>query len=65
MGVEPTASSAEARLSELGLTLPAPMRPAGNYRPWRIGGGMLFLSGIGPTRADGSMVTGKVGAGLN
>src|SRR5271165_6623779 len=56
-----TTMSAEARLKELKLVLPPPPKPIGNYVPFRIGGGLLFLSGAGPRGADGSNVTGKVG----
>jgi enamine deaminase RidA (YjgF/YER057c/UK114 family) len=51
-------------LAQLGLTLPPPTRPAGNYVPYRLGANLLFLSGVGPQRDDGSMITGKVGADL-
>ena len=57
--------SAEARVKELGLQLPAPPTPIGNYVPYRIGGGLLFLSGVGPRSADGSNVTGKVGGAVS
>jgi enamine deaminase RidA (YjgF/YER057c/UK114 family) len=57
--------TAEARVSELKLELPPPPQPIGNYVPYRIGGGLLFLSGVGPRRADGSSVTGKVGAAID
>jgi enamine deaminase RidA (YjgF/YER057c/UK114 family) len=57
--------SAEARLAELGLTLPSPPKPLANYVPWRIGGGLLFLSGVGPRRADGSSITGVLGGGMS
>ena len=57
--------SAEARVKELGLQLPAPPKPIGNYVPYRIGGGLLFLSGVGPRSADGSNVTGKVGGAVS
>lgn len=53
---------ADARISELGLILPPPPKPGGNYVPWRIGGGLLFLSGVGPRLPDGSSMTGKVGS---
>jgi enamine deaminase RidA (YjgF/YER057c/UK114 family) len=56
--------SAEARVKELGLQLPPPPQPIGNYVPYRIGGGILFLSGVGPRSADGSNVTGKVGGAV-
>ncbi len=57
--------SAEARLAALGLELPNPPVPMANYVPWRIGGGLLFLSGVGPRRADGSSITGVLGAGMS
>ena len=53
--------SAEARLAALGLILPPPPKPGGNYVPVRIGGGLLFLSGVGPRHADGTSTTGRVG----
>jgi len=56
--------SAERRLAELGLLLPPSPRPIGNYVPFRVGGNLLFLSGVGPRRADGSAIAGKVGAEL-
>ncbi len=54
--------SAEQRLASLGLTLPPPPAPIGNYVPFRLAGNLLFLSGVGPRGPDGSMITGKVGA---
>lgn len=57
--------SAERRLIELGLELPASPKPMGNYVSWRIGGGLLFLSGVGPRQPDGSSVIGVVGADLD
>ena len=55
----------DERLAQLGLTLPAPPKPIGNYVPFRLAGKLLFLSGVGPRRADGSMISGKVGAELS
>ena len=54
--------NADQRLVELGLRLPPPQKPQGNYVPFRLAGNLLFLAGVGPQRADGSMMTGKVGA---
>ena len=54
----------ESRLAALGLVLPPPATPAGTYVPSIRAGDMLYLSGIGPARADGSYVTGRVGDDL-
>lgn len=56
--------NAEARLAELGLTLPSPTKPIGNYVPWRIGAGLLFLSGVGPRSDDPAIAAGQVGKEL-
>lgn len=50
------------RLDELGIALPPAKRPAGLYRPAVSVGDLLYLSGTGPVRADGTLLTGKVGA---
>ena len=53
--------SAEARLAELGITLPEAGKPLGTYIPVRIAGGMAHVSGQGPNRPDGNgAVIGKV-----
>lgn len=49
------------RLAELGVELPPLPSPIGNYRPFSIDGTTLYLSGVGPRRADGGVETGKVG----
>jgi len=54
--------SAEARLKELGLTLPTVPPAVANYLPYRVSGSLLFLAGQGPRGADGSFMTGKVGS---
>jgi enamine deaminase RidA (YjgF/YER057c/UK114 family) len=54
--------SAEQRLTELGYVLPPPPEPLGTYVPYRLAGNLLFLSGVGPRHADGTLITGKVGA---
>jgi enamine deaminase RidA (YjgF/YER057c/UK114 family) len=53
----------DGRLHELGIELPAMLNPAGNYAPAVIAGDLVFLSGAAPVRADGSLVSGKVGDG--
>jgi enamine deaminase RidA (YjgF/YER057c/UK114 family) len=53
--------SAEARLKELGITLPTVPAPVANYLPYRVAGNLLFLAGQGPRTADGKFLSGKVG----
>jgi enamine deaminase RidA (YjgF/YER057c/UK114 family) len=57
--------SATENLRKLGLTLPPPPAPIGNYVPFRLAGNLLFLSGVGPRRHDGGSITGKVGDRLS
>jgi enamine deaminase RidA (YjgF/YER057c/UK114 family) len=52
--------SIEARLSELGLALPAPAAPVASYVPAVEVGGMLYISGQLPF-LDGVLMTGKLG----
>jgi len=54
----------DARLAELGLTLPDAPAPAANYVPYVRSGNLLFVSGQISQGADG-LVTGKLGAGLS
>jgi enamine deaminase RidA (YjgF/YER057c/UK114 family) len=54
--------AAEQRLRDLGIELPAVSAPAANYANCVRTGNLVFLSGAGPFRADGSLPTGKVGA---
>ena len=51
----------EKRLAELGIDLPAATSPAANYVNAVLTGNLLFLSGKGPYRPDGSLHTGIVG----
>jgi len=51
----------EARLAELGLTLPAAPNPVANYVPFSISGNLLFISGQISKAADGTVVTGALG----
>lgn len=57
--------SAEQKFAALGLTLPPPPKPIGNYVPYRMAGNLLFLSGVGPRLADETMTSGKVGADID
>ncbi|MGL4441588.1 MAG: RidA family protein [Bosea sp. (in: a-proteobacteria)] len=54
--------SAEDNLTKLGLTLPDMPSPIANYVRFKRVGDLVFLSGQGPRKPDGSNHTGKVGA---
>ena len=57
------AGKIEAKLAELGITLPVPMAPIANYVPFVITGNLVVISGQVPA-VDGKIVlTGKVGPG--
>jgi len=51
----------EQKLSSLNINLPPAPPPAGQYRPARLIGNLLYLSGQGPRDADGSFLAGKLG----
>ena len=57
--------SAEDRFAALGLELPPAPKPAGVYKPVVFIGDLAFVSGHGPLKSDGSLITGRVGADLN
>ena len=57
------ALSAVPRPTVRHVSLPEPLRPFGLYVPAVRCGNLVFLSGAGPVRADGTMVTGRVGTG--
>lgn len=58
-------SDIEARLSALGLALPPAPQPVANYVPFLLAGQQLFISGQIAKGADGSIITGTLGAGLD
>jgi len=55
-------ASAEQRLKELGIKLPAPPEPFGTYAEAVQTGNLLFLSGMLPTQGRGAKFIGRVGA---
>ncbi len=57
--------SHESRFSSLGLTLPPAPKPVAVYRPLVIHGTLAYVSGHGPLKSDGSLITGRVGAELD
>ena len=54
----------ESRLAELGYTLPEPPKPIGNYLSASRSGNIMWMAGVGSRRADGSRISGKLGADL-
>ena len=57
--------SAEARLQELNLELPPAPKPGGVYKPVVQVGNLIYVSGHGPIRTDGSLIRGRVGVDMN
>lgn len=53
--------NAEDRIVELKLELPPAPKPAGVYKPVVIIGNLAYVSGHGPLKPDGTMITGRVG----
>jgi enamine deaminase RidA (YjgF/YER057c/UK114 family) len=64
-GTETAPSAVEARLAELGITLPAVAAPVASYVPAVISGTFVYTSGQLPF-VDGKLpATGKVGAAVD
>ena len=57
-------SAVESRLAELGHTLPPLPEPIGNYLSVARSGDIMWMSGVGSRRADGSRINGKLGSDL-
>jgi enamine deaminase RidA (YjgF/YER057c/UK114 family) len=58
-------ASADQRLQELGITLPAPPEPFGAYVEAVRTGKLLFLSGMLPTEGRQAAFIGRIGAELD
>lgn len=52
------------RVKELGLKLPPAPPPVGLYRPILVIDKFLYISGQGPVKMDGSLMTGRAGEDL-
>src|SRR5437660_8647814 len=61
----PRPASAEQRLKELGIVLPAPPQPFGTYVEAVQTGSLLFLTGMLPTEGHKAKFIGRVGAELD
>lgn len=57
--------SHEERFAALCLELPPAPKPVAVYRPVVVVQQMAYVSGHGPVRLDGSLITGRVGAELS
>lgn len=58
-------SRPEVRIQELHLTLPPVPKPVAKYKTAVLAGNLLYVSGHGPLKNDGTMIVGKVGADLS
>ena len=57
--------SADAKLQAYAAELPPPAKPAGVYKPVVVLGNLVYTSGHGPLCADGTWMTGRVGADVD
>lgn len=55
----------ETKISAVGISLKEPSVPVANYVNSVRTGNLVFMAGKGPTRADGTLVKGKLGADLS
>lgn len=55
----------EAKLKDLGIELSAPSAPVANYVNAVRTGNLIFLSGKGPLKSDGTNITGRLGENLS
>lgn len=55
----------ESRVAQLKLELPPAPKAMGVYKPVLLVGNMAYVSGHGPLKSDGSLMTGRVGADLD
>ena len=56
--------TAEQRFQNLGFTLPPAPKPVGVYKPVLIVGNLVYVSGHGTVKTDGSLILGRIGKDL-
>ncbi len=56
--------SVDRRLQELGIALPTPLQPPGNFELVTIHGGLAYIAGHGPFDGSNVLVQGRVGDDL-
>ncbi len=54
------AQTVDEKIKQMGLELPPVSKPIANYVKYVRTGNLIFLAGHGPTKADGTNITGKV-----
>src|SRR5690606_22185990 len=54
----------DEQFQQLGLALPTAPAPKGVYKPCLRVGNLIYVSGHGPVKEDGSLVSGRVGSDL-
>lgn len=54
-------TTADQRFEKLGLTLPPAPKPVGVYKPLLQVGNLVYVSGHGPVKEDGTLIHGRVG----
>lgn len=57
--------SPDKNFEELGLILPPPPKPIGVYKPFLQLGNMIYVSGHGTFKPDGTLLFGKVGVDMD
>jgi len=56
--------SIDQRLQEMGIVLPAPLQPPGNFELVTIHGGLAYIAGHGPFDGSNALVQGRIGDDL-
>jgi enamine deaminase RidA (YjgF/YER057c/UK114 family) len=59
------AQTVDEKIKQLGLALPPVSKPIANYVKYVRTGNLIFLAGHGPSKTDGTNITGKVGKDLS
>ena len=64
VSLEALAQTPEAKIKEMGFELFEPSKPIANYVKAVQTGNLVFLAGHGPSKADGSYISGRLGDDL-
>jgi enamine deaminase RidA (YjgF/YER057c/UK114 family) len=54
----------DQRFQQLGLTLPPAPKPLGVYKPFLVVGNLVYVSGHGTVKTDGTLIIGRIGKDL-